>query len=87
METRLTELVQGRRYGLDARIVEQLEAGPKTRGELVEALGVPRTTIYDHLFEMVSKGVVGKKPIRREGRRGRPFVAFFLTREVEVGER
>jgi len=65
---------------LTRRVVGALRDGPKTRGDLVTLLGVPRTSIYDRLVELIKRGLVKKYPRGTgERKRGRPKVYFELT--------
>jgi predicted transcriptional regulator len=51
------------------------ERGPISRGELASLTNIPRTTLYDILSKLISKGKVKKKPAKRE-KRGRPEILF-----------
>ena len=53
--------------------------GPITRRELVNALKIPRTTIYDNLLKLQKKKMI-EKFSRNNGRRGRPLV-FWRIKE------
>ena len=62
-------------------ILEYLKFGPKTQDELVEALDIHRTTIYDpHLKSLMKKGLVEYED--KKGAVGRPKRYFKLTHEV-----
>ncbi|MHA1198172.1 MAG: helix-turn-helix domain-containing protein [Candidatus Heimdallarchaeaceae archaeon] len=54
------------------------ENGPLTRNELVALTHIPRSTLYDNLAKMISKGVIEKEAIPRSTR-GRPKVLFKLA--------
>ena len=54
------------------------EHGPLTRNELVALTHIPRSTLYDNLAKMISKGVIKKESIPRSTR-GRPKVLFKLV--------
>ena len=61
-------------------ILEHLKLRPHTRAELVEALDLPRTTIYDpHLKRLMSEGLVEYEE-RKTGRQGPPRRYFKLKR-------
>jgi hypothetical protein len=50
-------------YNIDQRILEQLQIQPRSPAELVEILGVPKTTLYDNgLTPLTRAGIIGKKP-------------------------
>ena len=51
------------------------EHGPLTRGELVSLTHIPRSTLYDNLAKLISKGLIQKESIPRDTR-GRPKVLF-----------
>ena len=53
---------------------------PCTRQELVDILGIPRTTIHDNVAKLIKKGLVRKYPYH-EGKQGRPLIVY----EVEKG--
>lgn len=61
-----------------SRIRDELQAGPRTRADLVAALELPRTTIYDVLKRLIAQHEVTTAVIRVPGVRGRPRVAFQL---------
>ena len=51
------------------------ENGPLTRGELVDLTHIPRSTLYDNLAKMISRGLIIKESVPRDTR-GRPKVLF-----------
>jgi len=53
------------------------EHGPLTRGELVSLTHIPRSTLYDNLAKMITKGLIIKESVPRDTR-GRPKVLFKL---------
>ena len=53
-----------------------LTEGPMTRGELVEATDIARSTIYDALLRMMIKKKVSKFKERIAGKPGSPKVYF-----------
>ncbi|MHA1892100.1 MAG: helix-turn-helix domain-containing protein [Promethearchaeota archaeon] len=58
-------------------ILALLQEKPRTRGELVEILGRPRTSIYDVLKELMRDGLVTSYPVYHSNmKRGRPRVLF-----------
>ncbi len=54
--------------------------GPLTRGQMVDMLSKPRTTIYDNLSGLINRDMV-KKFSRQVNTRGRPVVFFKLQEE------
>lgn len=56
------------------------EKGALTRGEITTKTGIPRTTVYDTLINLLLAGVV-EKYVERNGRRGRPSVYYQLVAE------
>ncbi|MFX1318313.1 MAG: helix-turn-helix domain-containing protein [Promethearchaeota archaeon] len=52
--------------------------GALTRGEITTKTGIPRTTVYDTLMNLLICGVV-EKYVERNGRRGRPSVYYQLV--------
>ncbi len=52
--------------------------GALTRGEITTKTGIPRTTVYDTLMNLLISGVV-EKYVERNGRRGRPSVYYQLV--------
>jgi predicted ArsR family transcriptional regulator len=52
--------------------------GALTRGEITTRTGIPRTTVYDTLMNLLISGVV-EKYVERNGRRGRPSVYYQLV--------
>ena len=52
--------------------------GPLTRNQLVALTHIPRSTLYDNVAKMISKGVIEKEAIPRSTR-GRPKVLFKLV--------
>jgi predicted ArsR family transcriptional regulator len=66
---------------LQEDLVEALKKnGPLTRGQMVEMLDRPRTTIYDNLSGLINRDMV-KKFSRQVNTRGRPVVFFKLKEE------
>lgn len=55
---------------LDEKLLHVLR-NPLTRGQLREIVNVPRTTLFDHLKVLETKGKV-KRKIKRARKRGRP---------------
>jgi len=53
------------------------EHGPLTRSELVSLTHIPRSTLYDNLAKLISKGLIQKEAVPRENR-GRPKILFKL---------
>jgi hypothetical protein len=65
---------------IDDRLFFVLKDGPLIRGQLVERLGVPRTTIFDGLKRLIHCGDVKKYPFVVAGRsQGRPQILFALV--------
>lgn len=56
-------------------LIELIICGPQLRHQLVERLQKPRTTIYNHLEQLIKKGWVLKYNGRSK-KRGRPRVYF-----------
>ena len=54
------------------------EKGALTRGEITTKTGIPRTTVYDTLMNLLLSGVV-EKYIEKNGQRGRPSVYYQLV--------
>ena len=54
------------------------DEGALTRGEITVKTGIPRTTVYDTLMNLLISGVV-EKYVERNGRRGRPSVYYQLV--------
>ena len=68
-----------RRITMDEFLLEILErTGGITRGKLVQATGIPRTTLYDNLAKLISQGKVTRKYIRVKKKRGRPKTVFHV---------
>ncbi|MHA1707968.1 MAG: helix-turn-helix domain-containing protein [Candidatus Heimdallarchaeaceae archaeon] len=64
---------------LENLLLDLLEKkGPLTRGELVNLTQIPRSTLYDNLAKLISKGLVEKKSVPRSTR-GRPKVLFKIA--------
>ena len=73
------ERVKTRMQGFQSKIVNTLkEQGPLTRGQLVQILDVPRTTIFDHLKKLKEIEMV-KTYTRPKKSRGRPSVFYKLV--------
>lgn len=53
------------------------DKGALTRGDITVKTGIPRTTVYDTLMNLLIAGVV-EKYVERNGRRGRPSVYYQL---------
>ncbi len=53
--------------------------GPIARGDLASLTNIPRTTLYDVLTKLISKGLVEKKPVHVQ-KRGRPKVLFSVKK-------
>jgi predicted ArsR family transcriptional regulator len=65
---------------LQNNLIKVLEKdGPITRRELVKALKIPRTTIYDNLLKLQRRKLI-ERFSRNNGRRGRPLV-FWKIKE------
>lgn len=70
---------RGRQREIDIKILELLDKKPFDRDTMSMELGIPRTTIYDHLKKLERKGLVQKfKEIRSVG--GRPKVYWVRKR-------
>lgn len=54
--------------------------GSLTRGDITTRTGIPRTTVYDTLVNLLLTGII-EKYIERNGRRGRPSVYYQLVAE------
>ncbi len=54
------------------------DEGALTRGDITIRTGIPRTTVYDTLMNLLIAGVV-EKYVERNGRRGRPSVYYQLV--------
>lgn len=54
------------------------DEGALTRGDITIKTGIPRTTVYDTLMNLLISGVV-EKYVERNGRRGRPSVYYQLV--------
>ena len=68
---------------LAGTLVWHLHDGPRTRDELVEITGAPRTTIHDAITLLESAGRVHRYPDPvPTGCRGRPKVLFALQEEA-----
>lgn len=66
---------------LQKKLIEILEKnGPMTRLDLVKAVDIPRTTVYDNLMRLSCYKIV-KKFSRPTNSRGRPLVFFKLVPE------
>lgn len=63
---------------LEKKIVDLLGSkGSMTRGDMVEQLQIPRTTLYDHLVKMIDSRKVERIPLYVENQpRGRPQILF-----------
>lgn len=72
------------RYGteLQKALVTELKKGARQRKELVSALNTPRTTIYDNLEKLESKGIAERYRVYN-GRRGRPRKFWKLTEDAK----
>jgi hypothetical protein len=57
--------------------------GPLTRNELVRLTHEPRTTIYDAMTPMITRGVITSFPLHIAHKRGHPKVFFKLNRLEE----
>ncbi|NHJ87142.1 MAG: TrmB family transcriptional regulator [Asgard group archaeon] len=75
-------------YGNETENLEQIpieeflvkilkDKGPITRSKLASLTNIPRTTLYDILAKLISKGKVEKKPVRTK-KRGRPKILFLI---------
>lgn len=60
------------------------EHGPVSRDELVDALNMPRTSIYDRIMRMRKMGYPIVKRIEARTSRGRPHIFFAYDEEVGV---
>jgi predicted ArsR family transcriptional regulator len=58
------------------------EKGPMSRQELVRTIGIPRTTIYDNLFNLVLYKILQKYK-NKIGARGRPQVYYKIFEETK----
>jgi predicted ArsR family transcriptional regulator len=54
------------------------EKGALTRGDITTLTGIPRTTVYDTLMNLLLSGAI-EKYVERNGRRGRPSVFYQLV--------
>lgn len=54
--------------------------GSLTRGDITTRTGIPRTTVYDTLMNLLLAGIV-EKYVERNGLRGRPSVYYQLVAE------
>ena len=54
------------------------DQGALTRGEITVKTGIPRTTVYDTLMNLLISGTV-EKYVERNGKRGRPSVYYQLV--------
>lgn len=64
---------------LDNLLINLLaDNGPLTRGQLVSMTHIPRSTLYDNLAKLISRGVIRKESVPRSTR-GRPKVLFKLA--------
>jgi predicted ArsR family transcriptional regulator len=54
------------------------EKGALTRGDITRATGIPRTTAYDTLMNLLISGVI-EKYVEKNGLRGRPSVYYQLV--------
>jgi predicted ArsR family transcriptional regulator len=54
------------------------DQGALTRGEITSRTGIPRTTVYDTLMNLLISGTV-EKYVERNGKRGRPSVFYQLV--------
>ncbi len=66
---------------LDVRshITELLrQKGALTRGDITVKTGIPRTTVYDTLMNLLLAGTI-EKYVDRNGQRGRPSVFYQLV--------
>ena len=54
------------------------DQGALTRGEITTRTGIPRTTVYDTLMNLLISGSV-EKFVERNGKRGRPSVYYQLV--------
>ena len=69
---------------LERQIIALLKNGALTRDQLVEQLGIPRTTIYDSIRRLILWNIVTKYPLdTTERSRGRPRILFSLIDEYE----
>ena len=64
---------------MDDFLLEILErTGGLTRDKLVQTTRIPRTTLYDNLAKLISKGKVTCKYLRNKKKRGRPKTVFHV---------
>ncbi|MFW9830195.1 MAG: helix-turn-helix domain-containing protein [Candidatus Thorarchaeota archaeon] len=54
------------------------DEGALTRGDITVKTGIPRTTVYDTLMNLLIAGII-EKYVERNGRRGRPSVYYQLV--------
>lgn len=54
------------------------EKGALTRGDITIKTGIPRTTVYDTLMNLLIAGTI-EKYVERNGQRGRPSVFYQLV--------
>jgi predicted ArsR family transcriptional regulator len=69
------------KYWVSDRILRALENGKGlTRSDLVNILGEPRTTLFDHLSKLISKGQVRTTQVRVKPGPGRARTLYHLPR-------
>lgn len=54
------------------------EKGALKRGDITTETGIPRTTVYDTLMNLLISGLI-EKYVEKNGRRGRPSVYYQLV--------
>lgn len=65
---------------LEMRLIGLLQAGAMTRDQMVQKLGIPRTTIYDGLRRLIQMNIVMRYPVPTLKRsKGRPRILFSLV--------
>ena len=65
---------------LSKSILNCLEEGPMTRGQLSIVMDVPRTTLYDHIVKLIKldKVIRFTKTKKKRKKMGRPEIWFKL---------
>jgi predicted ArsR family transcriptional regulator len=68
---------------LNKKILDTLEnEGDMQRDNLVSILKEPRTTVYDHISELMNMEMIKSYKLH-EGKRGRPLVLFTKVKEFK----
>lgn len=72
-----------RHVGLKARIEACLARGPLTRDQIVQQLGVARTTVFDVIKKLMIKKKIYTYTTRTNRGRGRPKTVFAIVEETK----